>query len=201
MILNFMPGPENAPGEGGQGGQGMDPEQGGESPAPPPEAPQEEAPEAAVERPAETKGEAKPTEVEKGQFGKAAWDRASREAFTSHESAMMAEVLPKAAETAKRLGEKAMMMAAGLIGLRLERKTETAPGGEKEATGKVLRAFSLASFKLGGYEIFVAPFAGVDHNPKNPINQRPIESLGLTRDDLVQFEAEHAPSWRRRRAA
>lgn len=197
MILNFMPGPEDGPGEGGQG---MGPEQGEESATPPPEAPQEEAPETAEEHPAETTGKTEPYRMTDEQFNES-WDRISRKAFISHESAMWAEVLPKAKETAARVGEKAMLMAAGMIGLKMEKKTETAPGGGKEATGKMLRAFSMASFKLGGYEIFVAPFAGVDHSPKSQRNQRPLESFGLTHDDLTKFAAENTPAWRRRKAA
>lgn len=110
MILNFMPGPEGAPGEGGQG---IGPEQGGESPAPLPEAPREAAPEAAAEQPAEREGEeARPTGVEEGEREAESNPEDRGQRFLARARERLEKAMPVVGEAAQR----AILFTGAVIG-------------------------------------------------------------------------------------
>jgi hypothetical protein len=107
MILNFMPGPEGAPGEGGQG---MGPEQGA---TPPPEAPREAAPEAAAEQPAAREGEeAKPTGAEEGEREAESNPEGQGQRFLTRAREGLKKAMPVVGEAAQR----AILFTGAVIG-------------------------------------------------------------------------------------
>ncbi|MCX6811135.1 MAG: hypothetical protein NT039_00355 [Candidatus Berkelbacteria bacterium] len=105
MIINFMPGPEGAPGEGRQG---MGPEQGEEPATPPPEAPRE----AAAEQPAEREEETRPTRAEEGEREAESNPEGRGQGFLARTREGLEKAMPVVGEAAQR----AILFTGAVIG-------------------------------------------------------------------------------------